>query len=116
MDGCDGRCLVLPANRRNDTSHQLSQLGLLEDAEALPANTRIDLHVGAAIEESIYMIFGKYHNPIKGHSGIVDSIAIKAHSIKKRNLQVFEGAQSRVFDEAENRMHSIKAVVLANLR
>lgn len=30
--------------------------------------------------------------------------------------EVFEGAQSRVFDEAENRMHSIKAVVLATLR
>ena len=30
--------------------------------------------------------------------------------------EVFEGPQSRVFDEAENRMHSIKAVVLATLR
>ncbi len=30
--------------------------------------------------------------------------------------EVFEGAQSRVFQEAENRMHSIKAVVLATLR
>ena len=30
--------------------------------------------------------------------------------------EVFEGAQSHVFDEAENRMHSIKAVVLATLR
>jgi ornithine carbamoyltransferase len=28
---------------------------------------------------------------------------------------VFEGPQSRVFDEAENRMHSIKAVVLSTL-
>ena len=30
--------------------------------------------------------------------------------------EVFEGPQSRVFQEAENRMHSIKAVVLATLR
>lgn len=30
--------------------------------------------------------------------------------------EVFESAQSKVFDEAENRMHSIKAVVLATLR
>lgn len=30
--------------------------------------------------------------------------------------EVFESEQSKVFDEAENRMHSIKAVVLATLR
>ena len=30
--------------------------------------------------------------------------------------EVFESAQSRVFDEAENRMHSIKAVIYATLR
>lgn len=30
--------------------------------------------------------------------------------------EVFESPQSKVFDEAENRMHSIKAVVLATLR
>ncbi len=30
--------------------------------------------------------------------------------------EVFEGARSRVFDEAENRLHSIKAVMLATLR
>ncbi|MBR5259089.1 MAG: ornithine carbamoyltransferase [Eggerthellaceae bacterium] len=30
--------------------------------------------------------------------------------------EVFEGPQSRVFDEAENRMHSIKAIVYATLR
>lgn len=29
--------------------------------------------------------------------------------------EVFEGAQSRVFDEAENRMHSIKAIMYATL-
>lgn len=29
--------------------------------------------------------------------------------------EVFESAQSKVFDEAENRMHSIKAIVLATL-
>lgn len=30
--------------------------------------------------------------------------------------EVFESAQSKVFDEAENRMHSIKAIVLATLK
>ena len=30
--------------------------------------------------------------------------------------EVFESAQSRVFDEAENRMHSIKAVMYATLK
>ena len=30
--------------------------------------------------------------------------------------EVFEGSQSVVFDEAENRMHSIKAVMYATLR
>lgn len=29
--------------------------------------------------------------------------------------EVFEGKQSVVFDEAENRMHSIKAIILATL-
>ena len=29
--------------------------------------------------------------------------------------EVFEGRQSVVFDEAENRMHTIKAVMLATL-
>jgi len=29
--------------------------------------------------------------------------------------QVFEGVQSVVFDEAENRMHSIKAIMYATL-
>ena len=29
--------------------------------------------------------------------------------------EVFEGPQSVVFDEAENRMHTIKAVMLATL-
>lgn len=29
--------------------------------------------------------------------------------------EVFESAQSRVFDEAENRMHTIKAVMMATL-
>ena len=29
--------------------------------------------------------------------------------------EVFESAQSKVFDEAENRMHSIKAVMAATL-
>ena len=30
--------------------------------------------------------------------------------------EVFEGARSRVFEEAENRLHSIKAVMLATLQ
>ena len=30
--------------------------------------------------------------------------------------EVFEGPQSVVFDEAENRMHTIKAVMAATLR
>ena len=30
--------------------------------------------------------------------------------------EVFESASSKVFDEAENRMHAIKAIVLATLR
>ena len=30
--------------------------------------------------------------------------------------EVFESPQSRVFDEAENRMHSIKAVIYATLK
>ena len=30
--------------------------------------------------------------------------------------EVFEGPQSVVFDEAENRMHTIKAVMLATMR
>ncbi|MDO4403441.1 MAG: ornithine carbamoyltransferase, partial [Atopobiaceae bacterium] len=30
--------------------------------------------------------------------------------------EVFEGPQSRVFDEAENRMHTIKAVMYATLK
>ena len=30
--------------------------------------------------------------------------------------EVFEGPQSVVFDEAENRMHTIKAVMYATLR
>jgi ornithine carbamoyltransferase len=30
--------------------------------------------------------------------------------------EVFEGAHSVVFDEAENRMHSIKAVMYATLK
>ena len=30
--------------------------------------------------------------------------------------EVFEGPKSRVFDEAENRMHSIKAIMYATLR
>lgn len=30
--------------------------------------------------------------------------------------EVFESAKSRVFDEAENRMHSIKAVMYATLK
>ena len=30
--------------------------------------------------------------------------------------EVFESDASKVFDEAENRMHSIKAIVLATLR
>ena len=29
--------------------------------------------------------------------------------------EVFEGKQSVVFDEAENRMHSIKAIIYATL-
>ena len=29
--------------------------------------------------------------------------------------EVFESAQSKVFDEAENRMHTIKAVMMATL-
>ncbi len=30
--------------------------------------------------------------------------------------EVFESEQSKVFDEAENRMHTIKAVMVANIR
>ena len=30
--------------------------------------------------------------------------------------EVFEGPRSRVFDEAENRMHSIKAIMYATLK
>ena len=30
--------------------------------------------------------------------------------------EVFEGRQSRVFEEAENRMHTIKAVMYATLK
>ena len=34
---------------------------------------------------------------------------------KKETDEVFESAQSKVFDEAENRMHTIKAVMAATL-
>ena len=37
-------------------------------------------------------------------------------NIKKKAEDVFESKQSVVFDEAENRMHTIKAVMLATLR
>ena len=30
--------------------------------------------------------------------------------------EVFESAKSKVFDEAENRMHTIKAVIYATLK
>ena len=30
--------------------------------------------------------------------------------------EVFEGPQSKVFDEAENRLHTIKAVMLATMK
>ena len=30
--------------------------------------------------------------------------------------EVFESSQSKVFDQAENRMHSIKAIILATIR
>ncbi len=33
----------------------------------------------------------------------------------KEGLELFESSQSVVFDEAENRMHTIKAVIMATL-
>ena len=68
----------------------------------------------------------------QGYRGIpalpaVDSIDLKTKDWKRRSTnrygldemevtdEVFESAQSRVFEEAENRMHTIKAVMAATL-
>ena len=37
------------------------------------------------------------------------------HTENEVTEEVFESAQSKVFDEAENRMHTIKAVMVATL-
>ena len=43
------------------------------------------------------------------------TICLPAIKEKEVTEEVFEGPQSRVFDEAENRLHTIKAVMVATL-
>ena len=47
----------------------------------------------------------------------MDIIVMLTHNDQtvENALEVFESAQSRVFEEAENRMHTIKAVMAATL-
>ena len=40
---------------------------------------------------------------------------IHVYAVKEVTDEVFESSQSKVFDEAENRMHTIKAVMAATL-
>ena len=50
-----------------------------------------------------------------GKSTTIFSHCLPAIKGKEVTEEVFEGAASRVFDEAENRLHTIKAVMVATL-
>ena len=41
---------------------------------------------------------------------------MKSLDLKKVTDEVFSSSKSKVFDEAENRLHTIKAVVYATMR
>ncbi len=50
---------------------------------------------------------------VDGAAGIAEKFGIPEMEVTD---EVFESKQSVVFDEAENRMHTIKAVIYATLR
>ena len=50
-----------------------------------------------------------------GKDTTIFSHCLPAIKEKEVTEEVFEGPQSRVFDEAENRLHTIKAVMVATL-
>ncbi len=60
-------------------------------------------------EETIFLhCLPAFHN-------LDTEVAQKWEGIQEVADEVFEGPQSRVFDQAENRLHTIKAVMVATL-
>jgi ornithine carbamoyltransferase len=74
-----------------------------------PYKITMDMIKGTGKEDAIFM-----HCLPSFHNGDTD-VSSKNPDIKEVDEEVFESRHSVVFDEAENRMHTIKAVMVATL-
>ena len=68
----------------------------------------------AAGEQSVFMHCLPAYHDLETENGLAIYEKYGLNGLEVTD-EVFEGSQSIVFDEAENRMHSIKAVMVATL-
>ena len=80
-------------------------------------DTQFAVNIFVVIFQRIFFDPGDLHN-LSGTSAVqiqlIDTVFCGRKSIQVTD-EVFESEQSKVFDQAENRMHTIKAVMAATL-
>jgi ornithine carbamoyltransferase len=94
-----------------DVWASMGEEALLAERAALlkPYKVTPEMMAATGRRESIFLhCLPAFHN-------LETDVAKKFPDIREVSDEVFEGPQSRVFDEAENRLHTIKAVMVATL-
>ena len=94
-----------------DVWASMGEEALLAERAALlkPYKVTPELMAGTGRREAIFLhCLPAFHN-------LETEVAEQFPDIREVSYEVFEGPQSRVFDEAENRLHTIKAVMVATI-
>ena len=94
-----------------DVWASMGEEGLIAERAALlkPYKVTPEMMAATGRRESIFLhCLPAFHN-------LETEVAKQFPDIREVSDEVFEGTQSRVFDEAENRLHTVKAVMVATL-
>ena len=86
--------------------------GQVFDASLLERDSAFDANALKAATDIVATVREEGDAALRAYSEKFDHVTLDALEVTD---EVFEGKQSIVFDEAENRMHTIKAVMVATI-